>query len=332
MTAAIHNVYTQMFPPIPTFTEKDIPSQAGKIFMVTGGSDGVGFEIVKILYSKGAKVYIASRSQSKAEAAIKTITTLPASTPGQLSYIHLDLSDLSSVKQAAEEFASHEESLDVLWNNAAMGVGALPNGSKTKQGHETHIGTNCLGPFLLTQSLLPKLKEAAKKAPKDSVRIIWASSAVVDGVAPKGGLSVSELDSPSTNQNHTYTISKAGNWLLASEFSRRVGSDGIISITMNPGNLNTNLLAGVSKVTKFLVKPLLYPAKMGAYTNLWAGLSTEIKAKDGGRYAIPWGRWHGCPRRDIMDGFMDKEDGGTGVAGEFWRWCEERTKEFVGFE
>lgn len=330
MTAAIRNVYTQMFPPSPTFTEEHIPSQTGKIFIVTGGSDGVGFELIRILYSKGAKIYVASRSESKAEAAIKSITANPTSTPGQLHYLHLDLSDLSSVKEAAEQFARQEEKLDVLWNNAAIGVGALPNESKTKQGHEIHVGTNCLGPFLFTQLLAPKLKEAAKKAPKDSVRIVWASSAVVDSMAPKGGLSICELDSPTSDQNYTYTISKAGNWLLASEFARRVESDGIISITQNPGNLNTNLLAGLPKVMKMLVKPLLYPAKMGAYTNLWAGLSPEVKGKDGGRYVIPWGRWHGCPRRDIWGGFMSKEEGGTGEAGEFWGWCEERTKEFVG--
>lgn len=329
MTALIHNVYTQMFPPAPTFTEAQIPSQTSKVFLVTGGSGGVGLEIAKTLYSKGAKVYIASRSQAKAETAMTTISTLSTSTPGEVRYIHLDLADLGSVREAARVFGREEDKLDVLWNNAAIGVGALPNGSMTQQGHEIHVGTNCLGPFLLTQLLLLKLKEAAKMAPKDSVRIVWASSAVVDSMAPEGGVNIAELASPSTNQNRTYTISKAGNWLLASEFARRVGADGIISITQNPGNLNTNLLAGLPKVMKVVVKPLLYPAKMGSFTNLWAGLSPDVKAEDGGRYVIPWGRWHACPRKDITSGFKSKEEGGTGGAGEFWQWCEERTRDFA---
>lgn len=93
--------------------------------------------------------------------------------------------------------SSWEEKLDILWNNAAVGVGALPNGSLDKQGHENHVGTNCLGPFLLTQLLLPKLREAAKTAPRNSVRIVWARSALVDSMAPHGGVSMSELAAPS---------------------------------------------------------------------------------------------------------------------------------------
>lgn len=73
---------------------------------------------------------------------------------------------------------------------------------------------------------------------------------------------------------------------------------------------------------------LLYPARVGAYTNLWEGLSEEVSVEDGGRYAIPWGRWHRCPRKDIVDGFKSKEEGETGQAGEFWNWCEEKTREF----
>jgi NAD(P)-dependent dehydrogenase (short-subunit alcohol dehydrogenase family) len=327
--AALRNAYTQVFPPTPAFTEANIPSQSGRIFMVTGGNTGVGFEIVKILYLKGAKVYMASRSKEKAEAAIQAILALPHDTTGQINYLHLDLSDLASVKEAAQEFAQQEERLDVLWNNAAMGVGAFPAGGKTKQGHEMHIGVNCLGPFLLTELLLPQLRAAASTAPANTVRIIWTSSAVVDSSAPKGGVPMAELATPSTSQTLTYTISKAGNWLLASEFAQRHGRDGIVSLTMNPGNLNTKLLAGIPAIMRILVKPILHPPKMGSYTALWAGLSPDITVEDGGRYGIPWGRWHSAPRNDILDGLRTKEEGGTGEAAEFWTWCEEQTKELA---
>ena len=58
--AAIRNAYTQVFPPTPTFTEANIPPQSGRIFMVTGGNTGVGFEIIKILYLKGKIFYFFS--------------------------------------------------------------------------------------------------------------------------------------------------------------------------------------------------------------------------------------------------------------------------------
>ena len=140
---------------------------------------------------------------------------------------------------------------------------------------------------------------------------------------------MAELMAPSTSQSLTYTISKAGNWLLASEFALRHGRDGIVSLTMNPGNLNTKLLAGIPAIMRILVKPILHPPKMGSYTALWAGLSPDITVEDGGKYGIPWGRWHSAPRKDILDGLKTKEEGGTGEAAEFWTWCEEQTKEFT---
>ena len=57
--------FSQFFPPTPTLTEANLPSQKGKVFIVTGGASGVGFELCSILYQKGGKVYLAGRSRSK---------------------------------------------------------------------------------------------------------------------------------------------------------------------------------------------------------------------------------------------------------------------------
>jgi short chain dehydrogenase len=73
----ISKYWTQLFLSPPTLTEEDLPNQTGKVFIVTGGISGLGFELVRILYCKGVRVYIVSRSQSKAEEAIKTIRPLP---------------------------------------------------------------------------------------------------------------------------------------------------------------------------------------------------------------------------------------------------------------
>jgi hypothetical protein len=58
--AALRNIYTQLYPPSPIFTEAHLPTLHGKIYIVTGGNAGIGFELVKILYDKGAKVYMAA--------------------------------------------------------------------------------------------------------------------------------------------------------------------------------------------------------------------------------------------------------------------------------
>ncbi|KAH6715495.1 hypothetical protein BKA61DRAFT_604704 [Leptodontidium sp. MPI-SDFR-AT-0119] len=318
----------QLFPGKPTFTENDIPNQTGKVFMVTGGNAGLGFELVKILYSKGATVYMASRSQTKAEAAIKSIqATTTTTTPGKINNLILDLSDLASIKPAVQQFAAQESKLDVLWNNA--GVGSAPVGSKTKQGYELLMGTNALGPYLLTKLLLPYLQDAAKTAPQNTVRIVWAASPAVETNTPKGGLDIKELSSPGDNQLRNYGISKLANWLLASEFSKQVSKDGITSVAQNPGNLKTAIWDAAPKWAQVVMSVTMHPPIYGAYSSLWAGLSDGITVADGGRYGVPWGKWHPNPRQDLLAALKSEQEGGTGVAGKFRDWCEEESKVYV---
>jgi NAD(P)-dependent dehydrogenase (short-subunit alcohol dehydrogenase family) len=96
MHSTLQIIIAQIWPGKPTFTEKDIPSQAGKVFIVTGGNAGLGFELVKILFQRGAKVCILTRSESKAKAAIETIksgTPIPI-TGADIKFIYLDLAYL----------------------------------------------------------------------------------------------------------------------------------------------------------------------------------------------------------------------------------------------
>jgi NAD(P)-dependent dehydrogenase (short-subunit alcohol dehydrogenase family) len=141
---------------------------------VTGGYAGVGEELVKIFYSKNAIVYVAGRSKSKADAALDRIKKAHPSSKGRLEFLSLDLADLTTLKPAAEAFKAKESRLDTLTNNA--GVMNTPPKSKTMQGHELQLGTNCLGPWLFTHHLLPVLQKTAAEAPKNSVRVTWAAS------------------------------------------------------------------------------------------------------------------------------------------------------------
>ncbi|TVY84908.1 putative oxidoreductase, partial [Lachnellula suecica] len=319
---ATMSAFKQLFPGKPTFTEKDTPDQNGKVFMVTGGNSGLGYELVKILYSKGAKIYMASRSASKAKEAIQTIKTSTGPSSGAMIFLTLDLADLTSVTHAVSVFAAHESKLDVLWNNA--GVAAEPAGSRTKQGYELTMGTNALAPYLFTQLLLPFLRAAAKTAPQNSVRVVFAGSPAVEGWSPRGF--VDELSHPGTDWQRNYGSSKAANWLLASEFASRVSGNGIIFLCNNPGNLRTKIWDGVPVVVQYLLRITMHPPIYGAYTNLWTGLSQGITMKDRGRYAIPWGKWHPSPKEDILKALKSEKEGVTGEAGKFWEWCERETK------
>ena len=320
--------FSLFYPPAPTFTEQNLPSQKGKVFLVTGGYSGVGYQLTSILYGAGAKVYLAGRSKEKAIAAIEEIKSShqESSNVGDIVFLPLDLADLSTVKSSVEEFQQKESHLDVLWNNAA--VSYYPKDTKTAQGYELMLGTNCLGPYLFTDLLLPSLKAAASKSSPGQVRVVWTSSIVVDMSAPKNGIVLSELTSPPSDQSRNYTNSKTGNWFLASELGERVKADGILSITQNPGNLKTNLLRNAGNLLNLLVSPLLYDAKFGAYTELYAGLSPDLTMDDNGSYILPWGRKHSKPRQDLLDALKSENDGGSGIAAKLWEWCEKETEQF----
>ncbi|KAJ8120026.1 hypothetical protein O1611_g10471 [Lasiodiplodia mahajangana] len=147
----LRNFVTQTWPPRPGFTDDDVAvgSQAGKVFMVTGGNTGIGYELCKMLVKSGARIYMASRSKEKADAAIASImagvSDKRKSQPGtgELRFLQLDLNDLESVKQAAQRFSQCESKLDVLWNNAGLGAFLVPYGQRTAQGLEPLVAQSC---------------------------------------------------------------------------------------------------------------------------------------------------------------------------------------------
>ncbi|KAF2657185.1 NAD(P)-binding protein [Lophiostoma macrostomum CBS 122681] len=334
--------WSQLLPPPPTFTEFNIPALHGRVFIITGGNAGVGFCLAKMLYSAGGcTIYIASRSASRIQSSISEISTTastPAATPSTLKPLVVDFADLRTIAPAVSEFLAHEQRLDVLWNNA--GVAQQPPGSTTAQGYEIHMGTNCLGPFLFTQLLLPLLTKTAQDAPSSSIRVIFTSSQIIDTTGPMGGIRLSEQEAHATHlhtamqdKNYTYACSKIGNWYLAAELDKRVRAAGVVSVAVNPGNVRTKGWDPVSWDAKLLIAPFLYDPQMGAYTELWAGLAEQVTTSDGGKLGVPWGgRWHPGPRRDLLDGLRRKVDWGSGVAGEFWEWCEVQTRGFAGDE
>lgn len=88
---------------------------------MTGANSGVGAELAKILYGKNATVYVAARSKEKALDAIEGIKAAHPESTGRLMFLHLDLSDLTTIKSSADAYLAAESRLDVLWLNAGVG-------------------------------------------------------------------------------------------------------------------------------------------------------------------------------------------------------------------
>jgi len=319
-------LFSQSFPPAAKFTEKTLPDQTGKVFIVTGSSSGVGKELAQILYSHNAKVYVAARSDEKAAKAIESIKAKNPDSKGELIYLHLDLDDLSTIRKSADEFLAKEQKLDVLWNNA--GVMTPPQGSKTKQGYELQLGTNNVAPFLFTKLLTPLLASTAKSAPPGSVRVVWVSSSAAEIIAPKGGIELDNLDYKNDKSAwHKYAVSKAGNYLHSTEYAKRHKADGIISVSLNPGNLKSDLQRHVPGLQLWFLNLALHPPIKGAYTELFAGLSPDVTLEKSGGWIIPWGRL-GTIREDLQQSAKSEAEGGTGVAEKFWEWTEEQVKPY----
>lgn len=113
MLATAKNVLGQSFNiPAPPLTEKNLPSQAGRVHIVTGGYAGVGQELSRILYAANAVVYIAGRSQEKADRAINAIKQAVPDSKGRLEFMKVDLADLPSIKPAVDAFVAKESRLD----------------------------------------------------------------------------------------------------------------------------------------------------------------------------------------------------------------------------
>lgn len=319
--------FSQVFPPRPGFQLEKLPSQKGKVFIVTGAISGIGFKVAETLYAKGGRVYIAGRSQKKGQDAIEAIQRTVPQSEGILEFIFLTLDDLTTIKDSVNVFRSKETKLDVLINNA--GVSQPPLGSVSKQDIELQLATNCLGPFLLTKLLQPLLCAAVPGSVPGTVRVVWTSSQVAKLSSPPEGMIMSEITNPPNDNIRNYMSSKLGNWFLSVEMARRYGADqGIVSVAQNPGAANTNLLRN-AKWMKILSRPLLHSAELAAHTILYAALSDDLGLDINGAYVIPWGRIHCEVAPKLMAVMRVKEDNGTGLAEEFWEFCDKKREIIV---
>ncbi|QRV81921.1 short chain dehydrogenase [Ceratobasidium sp. AG-Ba] len=316
-----YSMYKETFPSKPTWSIDQVPDLTGQVMLVTGGNAGIGKETIKVLLMKGAKVYLAARSKSKADEAIEW---LKAETGGKSPvFLQLDLADLSSVRNAAEEFKAKEDKLNVLFNNG--GVMTPPIEMKTSTGYDIQFATNVLGHYLLTILLLPVLIHTAQTSPRKNVRVVNVASSG-HWFAPKNGVDYSVL-TPNDSEaearrqkmgtQRLYAQSKWGNVAFSNELARRYASQGIISVSLHPGGIETELQRHLTlgTIAQAILNTMLWPAPYGALTSLYVGTTPEGD-KFSGQYYIPWAR-HSKSRADTQDEELGKK---------LWAWLEEQAK------
>lgn len=293
ITMSFRSHWTQFFPPKATFTVGNIPGDLqGKVYLVTGANSGMGHELARILYAKNAKVYVACRSEEKADKAIASIKKTAPNSKGELIFLELDLADLTKVKAAAQNFLAQESKLHVLFNNAGVMVGPADPPLKTVQGHEFSLGVNCVGAFLLTKLLTPILIATVPSEPPNTVRVIWLSSyGLMQYALQDHGIDLDNLDYhiPKPHVDR-YGISKCGDWLLGVEYARRHKADGIVSVPINPGNARTQLARHQGLALRIIAHAIVYPIINGVYTQLFAAFSPEVTIEKA-NWTQDWSKW-----------------------------------------
>ncbi|KAH9875024.1 hypothetical protein J1614_004512 [Plenodomus biglobosus] len=294
--------------------DKDIPSLAGKVILVTGGNSGLGKEsILQLAKHKPRQIIMAARSQSRAEAAIEEIEA--AVPDAKIAFLALDLSSFDSIKKAAASVIQQYDRLDVLLNNA--GLFGVPPGL-TEDGYEMQFGSNHMGPALFTRLLLPLL-EKTSQLPNTDVRVVQLSS---DGYqfAPKGGILFPRLktEMADVSGRTRYAQSKLANLYFVKALAKRYPK--MICVALHPGVVNTSILnttvnnyPSLAWIFNIGIRLFFTDVQTGALGQLWAATGRAEELETGAYYTPLKKRVH---RNKLVDDDI--------LAEELWDWTEKQ--------
>jgi NAD(P)-dependent dehydrogenase (short-subunit alcohol dehydrogenase family) len=290
-----------------------------KVIIVTGGDSGLGFATATSMAKMGATVIIATHNLAKGEKAAQEIVN---ATGGVVYGYSLDLASFASVRAFAQKFTDEFHSkLDILFNNAGISGGTSAD-VLTSDGFEEVFQVNYLGPFLLTELLLPALRASNGRivntaSTAHQAACQWAGlendclkdwtnipPQPVSGRQPwyKGGI-------PKT----LYGVSKFMQIMHAQELAVRESSNGVTAFSLCPGYVDTGMTSRGSWWVQELTKKLIcipaefklhqaacpYSAQQGAAVLAYAGL--EAPSETSGAW---YTRYSGChPGTIMMNGF-----------------------------
>ena len=199
----------------------------GKTVIITGADGGIGRETTKAIADKGAAIMMACIDKT---AAIPVCESIKQETGNQnIEVMQLDLASFSSIREFATEFIKNHQQLHVLINNA--GIFAMKR-QETQDGFESTMGINYLGPFLLTNLLLPIIE----KTPR--ARIVNVSS----DSHFQGKLDLEDLHSEKKfNGRKAYDMSKRALVFFTQELAERFKDTDITVNALHPGHTATNI-------------------------------------------------------------------------------------------
>lgn len=249
----------------------------GQVAVVTGANAGIGRATAQALAQMGARVLVCGRSRGRLEEAVASIR---AQVPGaELVPLVADLSSVNEVRALAQEIRAQTERLDVLINNAGVGVDRR---QETRDGLELTFAVNHLAAFVLTTELLDLLQASAP------ARVITVSSG---NHAAARELDLEDLQSQERYAwQEVYARSKLCNILFTRELARRLAGTGVTANCLHPGVIATEFgaggdLRGFNALLFRVLKWFLPGPERGARTSVYLASAPEV-AQTSGAYFV----------------------------------------------
>ncbi|MFT3965780.1 MAG: SDR family NAD(P)-dependent oxidoreductase [Sphingobium sp.] len=250
-----------------------------RVAVITGASSGIGHITAKTLAARGWDVIAQGRNAERCDAALSDIRQSAA--PGvRVAMLKCDLTLLSGVARLADEIAAFTPNVHVLLNNAGGVRDAM---HITPEGNEATFAANHLGPFLLTNRLMPLLRRASTEVPRGVVRIVATSSS---GHETCPGIDWSDLQQVKNwVSGKNYCLAKLCNLLFTSELARRGWREGIISHAMHPGVVNSNFHAHATpEMQQHMRERPGDPPELSAETLVWLATDPGVGCTTGGYF------------------------------------------------
>jgi dehydrogenase/reductase SDR family protein 12 len=276
----------------------------GRVVVITGATSGLGLAAARVLASDGATVEIVARNAGKATAVCEQLRAHALS--GSVDYVTADLADLDLVRGAAAELARRHEAVDVLIHNA----GALDSSyGRSPQGIERTTASQVVGPFLLTELMLPQLRAARRG------RVVWVAS----GGMYSQSLSVAQLEMGPSDYDGTtaYARAKRAQVTLAEMWAEELRPDGIAVHAMHPGWADTPGVRRSLPTFRRVTGPLLRTPEQGADTMIWLAADDGVPVATTGRF------WLDRRPRALHRLGSTRRSDTPDERQRLWNWCVE---------
>ncbi|XP_074838943.1 C-signal-like [Carettochelys insculpta] len=206
--------------------------------LVTGANQGIGLELVKqLLGNSNPPEWVFATCRDAAGERMQELQKLEAKHPN-LVIIALDVTDPASIKAAAARVETHLKGsgLNLLINNAGMAKLSTLE-SETPEDMALVYATNVTGPLLVSQAFLPLLKQAAQGSPQTGLS---CSKAAIVNMSSEAG-SIRNLYLWHLGKVISYHCSKAALNMLTKCQALGYGGDGILSVAVHPGWVQTDM-------------------------------------------------------------------------------------------